>query len=50
MDDTEEAKREPGKIWIKIRTNHFAGLLKIEEEIDQGSLVALSPKCYNSVV
>lgn len=27
--------------------DHFLGLLKIEEEIDQGSLVALSPKCYN---
>ena len=27
----------------------FLGLLKIEEEVDQGSFVGLSPKCYSLV-
>ena len=34
MDNSEEQRRKPG-------------LMKIEEHIDQGSMVALSPKCYS---
>ena len=53
LDDVVKQTPEAQELWAKMKDYWFTGPnckrpgpLKIEETIDEGSLVCLSPKCY----